>query len=243
MPPEWPPRYGWSARLRHAIDRAALRRRGIAEIVDVAALRERLGRPESILCLGNGPSSEGDDIPRAYDRLFRVNWVWQARGFLTEPDLVFTADSDRPPPGSRAILAFPTRGDAGRVLRPLIRQGARPPGYCVVPGLLRLAEGQRWPAFPSNGALMLAVAVALNPARLCVAGMDLYSHAGGKYPGAAAEPNRYDDIHDRVTELGFITEALSQYRGDLIVVGEVLQAALAKGAPAYQKPSSTPSQA
>jgi 3-deoxy-D-manno-octulosonic-acid transferase len=67
------------------------------------ALREQLGHPDTILCLGNGPSSEAPCLGRiAYDALFRVNWRWVGRGRFTRPDVVFTGDRDSlrrcPPP-------------------------------------------------------------------------------------------------------------------------------------------------
>jgi len=68
MPPTWPPR----ETLGHA-----LHRHDAAEIANLAALRSRLGSPDSILCLGNGPSSESAQVPKAFDRLFRVNWIWK----------------------------------------------------------------------------------------------------------------------------------------------------------------------
>src|SRR3546814_318572 len=61
---------------------------------DVPALREALGHPDTILCLGNGPSSEDPDVAKVrYDALFRVNSLWLKRGFLTTPDMVFTGSS------------------------------------------------------------------------------------------------------------------------------------------------------
>ena len=56
-------------------------------------LSERLGRPATILCLGNGPSSEDPRLAGiAHDALFRVNWRWLERGLLTQPDMVFVGD-------------------------------------------------------------------------------------------------------------------------------------------------------
>ena len=51
----------------------------LAALTDWAALNDRLGRPTTILCLGNGPSSEDPRIPPEHDCLFRVNWVWRKR--------------------------------------------------------------------------------------------------------------------------------------------------------------------
>ena len=84
------------------------------EIFDLEDLRARLDSPTSILCLGNGPSSEGPQIPKDCDSLFRVNWIWHDRKFLANPNLVFTGDPDVPPTGTkprpRASLASKALG-------------------------------------------------------------------------------------------------------------------------------------
>src|SRR5690606_8822329 len=70
----------------------------IRRIESVEALRDVLGTPQRILCLGNGPSSEEPALAEIrYDRLFRVNDRWLDRGFLAKPDMVFT--------GSRKTLS------------------------------------------------------------------------------------------------------------------------------------------
>src|SRR3546814_10756037 len=67
----------------------------IRRIDDLDSLGEALGRPRTILCLGNGSSSEDPEIAGVqFDRLFRVNDLWVKRGLLTRPDMVFTG-SDR----------------------------------------------------------------------------------------------------------------------------------------------------
>ena len=58
---------------------------------DLDQLRRQLGCPETILCLGNGPSSEDPRLGDvAYGALFRVNHSWSDRPILTNPDVVFT---------------------------------------------------------------------------------------------------------------------------------------------------------
>ena len=74
---------------------------------------------------------------------------------------------------------------------------------------------------------MVAAAVLLRPSRLIIAGIDLYRHPDGKYPGAADEPNRYDDIHHRDVDLAFIRTALDQFGGDATILSEQLRSALA----------------
>src|SRR3546814_11184020 len=67
----------------------------IRRIDDLDSLGEALGRPRTILCLGNGPSSEDPEIAGVqFDRLFRVNDLWVKRGLLTRPDMVFTGSKE-----------------------------------------------------------------------------------------------------------------------------------------------------
>lgn len=195
---------------------------------DWNAIGNRLGRPQSILCLGNGPSSEDPALNDAfYDCLFRVNWVWQARAVMTRPQVVFTADPDLPPPQSDAILAFPTRGDAHRILHRYRRPGRlRGQAYFVVPELESPLTGRSWPLRPTNGALMIAAAAQLQPRRLVIAGIDLYQHPAGKYPGEVAEANDYDAIHSRDNDLEAIALALAVFPGEVLVIGDQLRAAL-----------------
>jgi hypothetical protein len=191
-------------------------------------LRERLGRPQVILCLGNGPSSEGSGVETAsFDCLFRVNWIWNERAVHRAPDVVFTADADAPPAPAAPIICFPTRRDASRILAgyPRRRSGRRLE-YVVFPELPSAFMERSWSHRPTNGALMVAAAVLLRPSRLIVAGIDLYLHPDGKYPGATVEPNRYDEIHHRDVDLAFIRAALSQFDGDVAILSEQLQRAL-----------------
>ena len=226
MTPTWPPRVGLAARLRHAVGRSLLRARGAEAMRGLAQLRQRLGQPGTILCLGNGPSSESAELPTDFDCLFRVNWIWRQRAFLIEPDLVFTADPDLPPPGSRAILGFPTAADADRILRAHLRQDRAPAAWFTVPDLLPELAARRWPAYPTNGALMVAVAAALRPQRLVIAGIDLYRDPQGKYPGANDEPNEYGGLHNRDTDLDYMRMALSAYDGALVILSAALRDSL-----------------
>jgi hypothetical protein len=187
------------------------------EIADLETLRQRLADPATILCLGNGPSSEDPSIPRDCDCLFRVNWIWHDRDFLTKPDLVFTGDPDTPPSGSRAIVGFPTETEAQLILKGY----AAPADWFVVPNLLHKGTAHR--DVPTNGALMIAVAVALAPRRLVISGIDLYLHPQGKYPGATGDFNNYDAIHSRETDVAYMRDALSRYRGELAVLSDALR--------------------
>ena len=191
-------------------------------------LRRRLGEPKTILCLGNGPSSESADVDEVrFDCLFRVNWIWRDRARLATPRLVFTADFDPPSPGA-SIICFPTRADANRILISYVRRriDARTE-YLVLPELPSPLFRKTWSHRPTNGAMMLAAAAHLRPSRLIVAGIDLYLHPQGKYPGETDEPNQYDAIHDRNIDLAFIRAALDQLDGTVEIQSAQLQSALA----------------
>lgn len=197
-------------------------------------LRRRLGEPKAILCLGNGPSSEAADIDAArFDCLFRANWIWQERANLANPNVVFTADFDPPSPGA-PIICFPTRADANRILASYTRRrvGAQTE-YLVLPELPSPLFQRAWSHRPTNGAMMLAAAIQLRPSRLIIAGIDLYLHPHGKYPGETDEPNQYDAIHDRNIDLGFIRAALDHFDGEVDIQSWPLQSALA--APSSQQ--------
>jgi hypothetical protein len=197
------------------------------EIADLETLRDRLGHPATTLCLGNGPTSEGPDIPLNFDCLFRVNWVWRDREFLVEPDVVFTGDPDEPTPGSGAIIGFPTEAEAQQILR----NYPTPTDWFKVSSLLRYHKPRRDHFMPTNGALMIAVAVALAPRRLVISGIDLYLHPQGKYPGGGENHNTYDAIHSRETDITFMRYALSLYQGELAILSNALSRELSSETP------------
>lgn len=156
--------------------------------------------------------------------LFRVNYQWQDRDFARNPAVIFTADPDLPPQNTEAMLVFPTRPDANRILwTHCLRR--RPPrqGYAVFP---ELVDTGSWDFRPTNGALMIAAAVALQPKKIVVAGIDLYRHPAGKYPGDARAPNAYDAMHSRATDVAFIRAALARFDGELVLLGEELPRAV-----------------
>lgn len=201
------------------------------QITDITALARRLGSAQTILCLGNGPSSEDPrlkDMP--HDVLFRVNWIWRARGFLTEPNMVFTADPDLPSGRKRPLVIFPNRETGLPLLARYCRYLAPPKrGYAffdeVLPGSFDAGRG----SMPTNGALMIVLAAALQPQRLIIAGMDLYQHGAGRYPGDDKAVDGYARQHDRNSDLALIRKALADYKGETIIIGERLSAALAQG--------------
>ena len=75
---------------------------------------------------------------------------------------------------------------------------------------------------PTNGATMLATAVALQPARLIIAGIDLFEDPAGAYPDDDKTPNDYVVVHERTTEIEFILKTLRDYCGELIILGKPL---------------------
>jgi 3-deoxy-D-manno-octulosonic-acid transferase len=188
------------------------------------ALRTRLGNPQTILCLGNGPSSEDFQLDGVkYDSLFRVNWRWLERGRFAHPDVVFTGDREslrRCPP---CIFGFRTIAEELSVLLHTFFGGRRPEYFTVE--RLPLPLNQRWPARPTNGAVMIAVAAALRPRRLIIAGIDLFQHPTGSYPGETGT-NQYAAMHDRAVELAIIRQALADFPGEVVIVGESLESAL-----------------
>jgi hypothetical protein len=195
-------------------------------IETLEALRIALGRPETIFCLGNGPSSEDPAVLRAeYDCLFRVNSRWLKRGALCKPDMVFTAQKLALLTVRGAIFAFQTRGAESQlvthqVFNPLCRRMR-----FVTLDRLGVLGGLDWDGLgPTNGAAMIATAVALKPRRMIIAGIDLFSDPGGAYPGDNTTPNAYVLVHDADLERRFIMETLERYDGELVIVGKVLAA-------------------
>ena len=223
---EWPVSKSLWTALTDKLGRTRAQPADIRRIASWDELRIRLGEPKTILCLGNGPSSEADGIEDLrFDRLFRVNWIWSTRSIHPDPDVVFTADEDAP--SGAPIICFPTRVDANRILAGYVRRGVGAgTEYLVFPELTSLFCDRRWPHRPTNGALMVAAAVLLQPSRLIIAGIDLYLHPDGKYPGATAEPNQYDDIHHRDVDLAFIRTALGQFAGEATILSDQLRSAL-----------------
>jgi hypothetical protein len=72
---------------------------------------------------------------------------------------------------------------------------------------------------------MIAVAVALKPQRLIVAGIDLFQHPDGTYPGDRSTPNAFSPAHDRDAELSFILGLLNDFQGEIYIVGDILKTA------------------
>ncbi len=190
-------------------------------------LRRAIGAPQTILCLGNGPSSEDPALDGLhFDALFRVNHSWLDRGKFTEPDVVFTGGKPTLRAMSRPVFGVMTRYAEERCAQ--IRTFAlslHPGRYFNARELAPEIDAFAWEHLrPTNGASMIAVAVALAPARLIVAGIDLFQHEAGSYPGDTTTPNAYSPGHSRDSELAFLLNVLSKYRGELIIIGAALSA-------------------
>ncbi|MEZ5598476.1 MAG: hypothetical protein R3E84_19230 [Pseudomonadales bacterium] len=197
-------------------------------LASVAALHDLLGGPETILCLGNGPSSEDlDPASTPFDALFRVNHAWRTRGRFTAPDVVFTAQrSSLVACGTHPVFCVQSNDALRKLLRrPWLRTGGRRLLNAEATGIVD--PGAFGDYKPTNGAVMIAAAVALAPRRLIVAGIDLFSDPRGAYPDAGNAANAYTPAHDRDTEAGFLLATLRRFRGELIVHGETLQRLLA----------------
>jgi hypothetical protein len=189
-------------------------------------LRVRLAAPKSIMCLGNGPSSEDATLATMQaDALFRVNHSWADRNFLVSPDVVFTGGKPTFRAISGAIFGVLTPEAERNLL--LLRSYNPLRGrleFFNVNDVTQSIKQFDWAHLrPTNGVSMLATAIALNPEKLIVAGIDLFQHPEGSYPGNNMSANAYSPGHSRDTELKFILKLLSSYSGEVVIVGDVLR--------------------
>jgi hypothetical protein len=211
------------------LDRPRLRRllaSKVRRFDDIDELRAALGNPEAILCLGNGPTSEAPAVAEVrHDCLFRVNDLWLKRGLLTRPDMVFTGSKGTLALVKGTIFGIHTVRSEGRLLvAPLLRPQTWGFRYATIERFDLFLSEPRWEGVrPTNGAIMLATAAALQPARLIVSGIDLFSHPAGTYPGDTRTPNAYTPGHSADTELAVLMEALSLYRGELTILSPALR--------------------
>jgi hypothetical protein len=192
------------------------------------SLAAQLGYPATILCLGNGPSSEDSKLAGVeYDCLFRVNWRWSDRGFLVHPHMVFVGDAQTVWRVPRAIFGFRTIEWESEVLaRRLLRGHTRALRHFTAERDPLLAAELAWQARPSNGVLMVMTAAALQPRRLIVAGLDLYEHAAGRYPGDLWSESSYAQVHHRDVELAILRRAFRRFKGEVEIVGAPLTLAM-----------------
>ncbi len=194
------------------------------------ALKDRLGPCETILCLGNGPSSEDPRLAAWSDAtLFRVNWIWAQRNWFTAPDVVFTADSEITDLPKQPMIVFPT-GEAGADILRAYSDADHAPraGFICLDSFDPPLAALDGPRIPTNGALMVALAAALQPRRLVIAGIDLYAHPRGKYAGPADNDEGYTSQHSAAVDLNVIGRALKSHEGEAIILSDNLRAALGR---------------
>lgn len=197
----------------------------IKRLNTIDEIATRLGEPKTILCLGNGPSGRQPLLASlGHDALFRVNHDWRADGLLERPDMVFAGVKRSMRRMGPTLLGVATERKAealiacrglefwhGRATFAVVEETAA----CVVPDV---SMGLR----PTTGAYMLATAVALQPSRLIVAGMDMFSHSDGAYAGGARDINAYTPSHSYETDAAFIVGALRSFRGQLVSYSDAL---------------------
>jgi hypothetical protein len=198
-----------------------------SRIETLPALRRALGDPETILCLGNGPSCEDPALASyRHDCLFRVNHRWLARGNHCDPQMVFTGQKRtlfaiRNLP----IFAFQTaRAEALLVTHQIFNPLCRRMRFVTLERLGVLGPGDWDGVRPTNGATMVATAVALRPKCIIIAGVDLFEDPAGAYPGDDGTANDYVVVHERQIEIDFILNALNSYRGELVILSKPLLA-------------------
>jgi hypothetical protein len=192
-------------------------------------LAQRLPRRDTILCLGNGPSSEDPRLANFEDPiLFRVNWIWSERDWLNKPDLVLTGDPDLVALAKQPVVVFPTLEIGQPILRDHAERGHLPnSGYVFLSRFSPILADLSGAQIPTNGALMIALSVALRPKRIVIAGIDLYRHPQGKYPGAPDDSEGYTSQHSAEIDLALIDYALADFSGEATILSENLRNALA----------------
>lgn len=223
---------------RSAIARRVIANRSSLRLNGWASLRERLGYPKTIVCLGNGPSSEDRQLTiLSYDALFRVNWRWLNRGFLTCPDMVFVGDLKTTARISSCIFGFRTIAWESEVLlrHLLMHLSLRRLEYFTYERVSSALNDDRWKTLPTNGVVMVATAAGLLPKKIVIAGMDLYQDPGGRYPGDGIGDNNYPQMHSRDVEVEAINSILMNFPGEVQILSEPLRQALAieRGATRY----------
>ncbi len=203
----------------------------VTRLESLAELKNKLAGATTILCLGNGPTSE-DERTLNYkdDIIFRANHGWMARPHLNKPHVVFTGTQSSMKKLSDCIIAV--YGDtAERVL--LMSKGIsvfkKPMSYFVANLLTPIDFCFAWaPHRPTSGAVMIATAVALQPKQLVIAGLDMFSHRSGAYASGDKTPNAYTAAHSGEKEALFLKQVLKGYEGKLIILSPALVELLAQ---------------
>jgi hypothetical protein len=190
------------------------------------ALRRQLHYPNTILCLGNGPSSEDPRLfDLKYDVLFRVNFRWLDRGMFTDPDMVFVGSPLTTARIRSCVFGFRTIAwESEMMLRHLlIDRSLRRLVHFTYERVSPFLNDGAWPCAPTNGAVMVATAIGLHPRRLILAGIDLFSDARGRYPGDTVGENDYPQMHSRNVDVEVLARILTDYRGETVIMNELLR--------------------
>src|SRR5580698_10181903 len=114
------------------------------------------------------------------------------------------------------------------LLRHLVTHGLHWMEYITMERLSPIIRDMGWQARPSNGALMIVAGAALHAERLIIAGMDLFLNKDGRYAGDFHSQNQYSHVHSRETDLGIIDLALKSYRGEVVILSDILRDSLAQ---------------
>ncbi|MEE9494796.1 MAG: hypothetical protein V3W04_15660 [Gammaproteobacteria bacterium] len=190
----------------------------------IDSLKNELGNPTCILCLGNGPSSIDSRLNyMAYDVLFRVNHLWLKQGHLSHPDMIFTGlKSTVKAYKENTIFGFQTLAREEDMLvkcLPIPRKLT----YATAEAVGSVNYKELDASYqPTNGLVMLATAVALQPEKIIIAGVDLFQHPTGAYPADTTTPNAYTLAHDRDMEQAEILDVLAKFKGELVILSEIL---------------------
>ncbi len=117
--------------------------------------------------------------------------------------------------------------------------------YDDLPAACRWNEDPR-PRRPLNGSFALAVAVAMKPDELMIAGMDLYQHPSGRGYASGVNPpdhaphyaqmyaQNLHGNHNLISDLKYIRAALEAYAGKVICIGSVMKNYFARDFPQWE---------
>ena len=220
----------------------------------ISFLSGLLGNPKSILCIANGPScAEIDPESLDFDCVLRVNPISSSRlSFLenVQPDLIMMS---RIPKNFSIISNILSKKD---MKHPIIlvrgRKGVEAANKHINHGfydaqLLDFWHNNEITRFYShvwrnrlsrkryittNGAMMVAIAAALNPQKITITGLDLYSHSSGDYSnkeysklydGSVLDLWAKTGGHAIIQDIYVILRALKrEYKGEVIAIGDPL---------------------
>ncbi len=191
-----------------------------------AEIATALDYPGTIMCLGNGPSSEDERLSEmTYDSLFRVNHSWRERGLFQRPDVVFTGSRRSMRAVGDVIFGLQSENAERRLVATrFFSPSLKPTRFFNVATISpRLIQFDWGILRPTNGASMVAAAVALQPKKLIVAGIDLFQHPEGTYPGDTSTPNEFSPAHSLGAELRFLREMFDMYQGELVIISDILR--------------------